>query len=92
MSLPEGIGSSGRALDQGQNFARLGVPPEGSLGIDQGPVGGHFERAAGRLHQANVRFRERLLELGRQTGGPWLVVSNDAVLDRDFHVRLDRMG
>jgi hypothetical protein len=64
------------------------MPPEGKLGEDQGPVHRHFERAAGRLHQADVRFGERLLELGRQTGSPWLVVSNDAVFDRDLHFEL----
>ena len=31
---------------------------------------------------------KRLLQLGRQTGGPGPVVSNDAELDREFHAAL----
>ncbi len=31
-------------------------------------------------------FQPQLVfDLGRQTGGPWLVISNRAVLDRDLH-------
>jgi hypothetical protein len=36
-------------------------------------------------NELHPRLGKRLPELGRQTGGPWLVVSNRAVLDRDFH-------
>ena len=45
----------------------------------------HLEYAPGGLDQFHVRVRECLTELGRQTGGPRLVVSNDAVFDDDSH-------
>ena len=61
------------------------MTPERALGEDQHTVPGDFERTAAPLEQLNRRVGIRLLDLGRQTGGPWFVVSNDAVTDRNVH-------
>jgi hypothetical protein len=45
----------------------------------------NFEPAAGARLELNVDARKLARELGRQTGGPGLVVSNCAVFDRDGH-------
>jgi hypothetical protein len=55
------------------------------LGKDAAPVDFDLEHAARRLDQFHVGVRVGLPDLGRQTGGPGLVVSDDAVLDRDTH-------
>ena len=55
------------------------------LGEDGAPIRDDLEPAARRGNQLNLGPRELALELGRQTGGPWLVVSDDAVFDRDAH-------
>jgi hypothetical protein len=61
------------------------MPPAGLLGEDQLPVHFDLEHPARRWDEAHVRVREGLLQLGRQTGGPRLVVSDDAILDRHLH-------
>ena len=48
-----------------------------------------LEGAARRLDQLDLRLGEGLVNLGRQTGGPGLVVSDDAVFDRDTHAEND---
>ena len=72
--------------NQPQHFARLGVALGAFLGEDAASVDVHFEDAAGRLNQAHFSMRKRAADFGRQTGGPWFVVSNDAVFDCDGHV------
>jgi len=74
------------------DLARLGVATQRPLGEHQLPLDAHLEGAAGGLDQLDVGRRPRLLELGRQTGGPWLVASNDAVFDRDVHGGAVRIG
>jgi hypothetical protein len=51
------------------------------------PAAVHFdlENAAGRLDELDLRLRKGLADLGRQTGGPGLIVSDDAEFDRDAH-------
>jgi len=56
------------------------------LGKDDAPVRLYLEDAAGGLNEFHFRMREGITNLGRQTGGPRFVVSDDAVLDRDLHV------
>ena len=51
----------------------------------------HFEHSAGRFQQLDVAVGKRLLQFRRQTGGAWLVVSDDAVFDGDFHARASRI-
>ncbi len=71
--------------DQLHDFAGLGVASQFLLGEEQPAVHDHLEHAARRLEQLHLGVRERATELGRQTGGPGLVVSNDAVFDRNAH-------
>jgi hypothetical protein len=53
---------------------------------DRSSIARHLEApAAGRLHR-DGGLRILLADRGRQTGGPWLVVSNGAELDLDGHL------
>jgi len=61
------------------------VPAQGLLGEDEDSIHHNFESPAGRFDEPRVRLRKCLLELGRQTGGPGLIVSDDAVFNRDEH-------
>jgi hypothetical protein len=61
------------------------MPPKLTLGEDQVSVHLHLEDAPRRRYQLDLRVGEFALELGRQTGGPWLVISDYAVLDDDLH-------
>jgi len=72
-------------LHQPQHLARLGVAAVLLLGKDLAPVHFHLKHAAGGLDQLDVRVRVQGADFGRQTGGPGLVVSDDAVFDRDAH-------
>jgi hypothetical protein len=56
------------------------------LGEHAAPIDLDLEHATRRLDQLDVSVRVVLADLGRQTGGPGLVVSDDAVFDRDAHV------
>ena len=57
----------------------------GFLGEDALAVDLDFKDAAGRLDQAHFGVGKGIPDLGRQTGGPRFVVSDDAVFDRDGH-------
>lgn len=74
---------------QVENFPRLRMAPQFGLFENWGPVNNDLESAlAGRDHRdfdAGVRLTKR----GRQTGGPGLVVSNDAIFDRNRHRGLE---
>ena len=61
------------------------MTPQGALGEDQYAISCHFENATAPLQQLDGCFGIRLTNLGRQTGGPWFVVSNDAVANRYVH-------
>jgi len=60
------------------------VAARGLLGVDQVAVQDHLEDAAGGRDQLGVQI-ELVLELGRQTGGDGLVVSDLAVFDGELH-------
>jgi hypothetical protein len=45
----------------------------------------YFEHAARRLDELDLRCRKGLTDLGRQTGSPGLIVSDDAEFDRHAH-------
>jgi hypothetical protein len=62
------------------------MAPERALREHEHAVPGNFEHAATPLHQLDGSVWKCISNLGRQTGGPGLVVSNDAVADRDVHV------
>jgi hypothetical protein len=55
------------------------------FGEDAATVDLDLEHAARRLDQLHVGVRVGLTDFGRQTGGSRLVVSDDAVFDRDAH-------
>jgi hypothetical protein len=57
------------------------------LGEHECTVDGHLEEPARRFEQPNVGIGIHLRELGRQTGGSWLVVSDNTVLDSHMHDR-----
>ena len=61
------------------------MTPQGLLGEDAAPVDFHLEHAARRLDQLHVSVGVDLADLGRQTGGSGLVISDDAVFDGDAH-------
>jgi len=72
-------------LHQAQHFSPLGVPAQGLFREDAATIHFHLEHAARRLDQLHVGMGIGLADLGRQTGGPRLVVSDDAVFDGDTH-------
>jgi len=73
-------------FDQPQDLARLRVASQPLLGEDPAPIHVHLEYAARGLDELDFGVRVGLPNLGRQTGGPRLVVSNDAVLDGHMHI------
>ena len=75
----------GDLLHESHDFSGLGVASQRLLGENATAIDLHFEHAARRLDQLHVGVRVGLADFGRQTGGPWLVVSDDAVFDGDTH-------
>jgi hypothetical protein len=63
----------------------FGVAPQLRFLVHRRTVHGDLETPAARGDELHLRGRELLLDLGRQTGGAWFVVSNGAVFDRDLH-------
>jgi hypothetical protein len=53
--------------------------------VDRNTITCYLEPTSLRRNQVDVRCREALANLGRQTGGARLVVSDDAVFDADLH-------
>jgi hypothetical protein len=53
--------------------------------INRDAVAQNLEASPPRRDQIDRRNRKSLANLGRQTGGPGLVVSERAVFDRDLH-------
>jgi hypothetical protein len=66
------------------------VAAELSLGKDQITVEDDLVDTTGRLDQLDLGVGVGLVNLGRQTGGPWLVASNTAVFNRYLHTPLHR--
>jgi hypothetical protein len=61
------------------------MAPERALREHEHAIPGDFEYATTPLHQLDGSVWKCISNLGRQTGGPGLVISNDAVADRDVH-------
>jgi hypothetical protein len=78
-------------LEQTQNLARLGVTPFPRLLEYRNAVAKDLEAPATRRDQLDLHVGVSFLQLSRQTGGSWLVVSNSAVFDADLHRRSSRM-
>jgi len=76
----------GGFLDEADDFARCRVSAECLLGEHALAVHLDLEDAAGGLDELDLRVRKGAADLGRQTGGPGFVVSNDAVFDGYTHV------
>jgi len=70
-----------------RNLAVIGEPAERSLGEHQVALDRDLEDPVLTLDQLNPS-PELVLQLGRQPGGPRLVISNNAVLDRNIHAHL----
>ena len=74
-----------QAANETQYLPGLGVAAEGLLRKDLPAVDVDLEHAAGGFDQLHLGLRVGLTNLGRQTGSPGLVISNDAVFNRDAH-------
>ena len=66
------------------------MPAQCALGKDKDTVAGDFKNAAAPLQHLDGCVGICLTKLGRQTDGPWFVVSNDAIADRDVHWEPER--
>ncbi len=55
------------------------------FGEDEYTVYFNLESSTGGFDELGLRLGEFPLQLSRQTGGSWLVVSDDAVFDGDQH-------
>jgi hypothetical protein len=73
------------SADEFEHLARLRVPAE--LGFLEHclAVNGHLEPAAAAGLQRHLGLGKRLTNRGRQTDGPWFVVSDAAEFDIDAH-------
>jgi len=69
------------------DLSGLRKPPEFIFGKDQRFVGSDFEGASRAFVQLRIDA-EAPFEVSRQTGGPGLVISNDAIFDCDAHGNL----
>jgi hypothetical protein len=78
-------------LQQFQDFAGAGVAIELGLLEDRRAVAENLEATAARWHERDGGLGMLAANLGRQTDGPWFVVSERAVLDRDVHGRVPGM-
>ena len=77
--------SSGFVFQQSHDFAKLGVAIGPGFLVDRNAIAQDLESTSSRRDQLYLRIRKSLPNFGRQTGGPGLIVSNDAVFDRDLH-------
>jgi hypothetical protein len=68
-----------------EDLAWLSVASDLRLLKDRLAVSRDFEPAAARRYHLDLGCRELLANRGRQTDGPWLVVSDRAVFDGDPH-------
>ncbi len=73
-----GLGDS--LLDFLFYLSRIGETAVGHFRVDQLAIEGDFEGTAFTFDQSGLNI-ETFLDLFRQTGGAWLVVSNHAVLN-----------
>jgi hypothetical protein len=76
-----GAGFTGETL---QDLFGLGEAPFLVLRKEELAVHGHVENAASAVDEDGIDS-EFLLDGGRETRSPWLIVSNHAILDGDVH-------
>ena len=84
----EGSRRCRRGIEKAQDLAGLRVPAELRLLEDGHAIACDLEPATSRWLESDAGVGKALLNRGRQTGGPRLVVSNRAVLDVDVHGRV----
>lgn len=70
---------------QRYDLAGVRVSPGLLLRKDERAIALHLEYPTAPLEEIDSRIGESRVDLGRQTGGPWFVVSDDAVSDGDVH-------
>ncbi len=75
------------SLNEAQYLSGFCMPSQLLLGEEQRPVHSDLEHPARPLHQLDPSPRMGLLDFRLQTGGAWTIVSNDAILNRDFHMK-----
>jgi hypothetical protein len=74
-----------RAIPDGVSYlAVFRKSTDGALRKHQAAVDDNFENAV-RASDQTGRGSEFAVQFCRQPGGPWLVVSDDAIFDRDVH-------
>ena len=79
-------GSGGAGLpQQPDHLALVGMAFQRLLREYAAAVYFHLKHAARRLDELDLSLRKGLADLGRQTGSPWLVVSDDAEFDCHSH-------
>lgn len=71
--------------EQTHDFARLRVPMQLRFLEDRLAIDCDFKAPTGARQQADVGANKCFPNLGRQTGGPRLVVSKRTVFDADLH-------
>ncbi len=80
------MGSGGPGLlEQPDHLALVGMALQRLLREYAAAIHLYLEHAARRLDELDLRLRKGLADLGRQTGSPWLIVSDDAEFDRHAH-------
>ncbi len=64
------------------------MPPQALLGKYELAINRHFEQTTRGFNQVHLGIRVFTGNLGRQTGGPRFVVSDNAILDRNVQSNL----
>jgi hypothetical protein len=80
-----------RGLEQAKYFTGPSVAVELRFLEDRGAVAMHLETSAFRRNERDLGLGKLGANLGRQTDGPWFVVSKRAVFDGNGHGRLKGM-
>ena len=79
----------GRLSEQTDNLALFGVPAKLRFLENRNAIARHFEPAASRRDQLDLRIGPRLPDISRQTDGSRFIISKRAVFDRDLHFNRD---
>ena len=68
-----------------QDLPGPGMPAQGELREDHRTVDAYLESTSRAMDQLDRHLGKLRLDLGRQTSGPGLVVSDDTILNSDLH-------
>ncbi len=72
-------------LEQPNHLALVGMALQRLLREYAAAIHLYLEHAARRLDELDLRLGKGFADLGRQTGSPWLIVSDNAEFDRHAH-------